>query len=60
MNGAIIPAVLYYLLSFQPSVPAEPIAWMGPMSRAECVRFEQASSGTWCQAIHIRKTKKGH
>jgi hypothetical protein len=55
MNGAIIPAVLYYLVSFQPSVPAEPLAWMGPLSRADCMQFERQTSGTWCQPIRLRR-----
>ncbi len=57
MNGAIIPAVLYYLVSFQPSVPAAPLDWTGPMSRTDCVRIEQSTSGAWCQAIRINKER---
>ena len=55
MNGAVIPVILYYIMSFQPSVPSQPLSLDGPFTRSECMRIEQQSSGVWCQAIRIRK-----
>jgi hypothetical protein len=55
MNGAIIPVVLYYIASFQPAVPSQPLSLDGPFSKADCIRIEQHTSGVWCQAIRIKR-----
>ena len=56
MNGTIIPAILWYLVTFTPEVPAAPIQLYGPLEHEECVQLErQATNTSWCQGLVIRK-----
>ena len=53
MNGAAVPLLLYYLMSFNPEVPAQPVSMLGPMSKADCFFMQRHSDGAWCQRIYI-------
>jgi hypothetical protein len=53
MNGAEIPLLLYYLMSFNPSIAMQPISMLGPMSKADCLYMEKHSDGAWCQRIYV-------
>jgi hypothetical protein len=49
--------IIYYLVSFNPgALWAQPInGFDQPLTRAECLHIERITSGTWCQAIRVRK-----
>lgn len=54
----MIPLVtLYFLLSFNPgALWSQPLTGFDqPLTRAECQHQERITSGTWCQAIRVRK-----
>lgn len=57
MNGAIIPAVLWYLVTLNPSVPNGPITMFGPMEKADCLLQEKEIDDpyTWCQSINLKE-----
>lgn len=53
MNGAEIPLLLFYLMSFNPEVPMQPVSMLGPMSKTDCFYMQRHSDGAWCQRIYI-------
>ena len=59
MNGAAIPAILWYLVTFTPEIPTAPIQLYGPLDREECMQLERQSTGpSWCQGLVIRKPER--
>jgi hypothetical protein len=61
MNGAEIPAILWFLVTFAPETPAMPIQLYGPIEHEECMKLEQQQVGqsdSWCQRIVIRKPEE--
>jgi len=56
MKGAVIPAILWYLVTFTPEIPAAPITLTGPLSEKQCMEFEQRQPDpyTWCQEFKIK------
>ena len=53
----ILLTIIYYLLSFNPgALWTQPlIGFDQPLTRAECHHIKHITSGTWCQAIKVRK-----
>lgn len=49
--------VFYFALSLVPNNLSEPlIGWdQQPLTRAECLRIERKTSGTWCHAVRVPK-----
>lgn len=55
MNGAFIPAVFYYVITFTPAVPAQPLYLMGPVTRDICYQMEREIRGAECRVFHTGK-----
>jgi hypothetical protein len=58
MNGAAIPLILWYFVTFMAEHPMAPIELYGPLDKAECQKLEDEQADkalSWCQGFIIRK-----
>ena len=52
--------ILFYLVTLNPDMPAEPVALTGPLEKEVCMKFEKeiAEPYTFCQEFKIKPLPK--
>ena len=57
MNGALIPAILYYVVTFHPTLAGEPLSFIGPWPRAACIEMVRDVPDAECRAFNSKPRK---
>lgn len=57
MNGAIIPKLIWFIVSFNPGLMNEHLSVSEPMTRAHCIEFARNNTNSWCFSARPTKAK---